>query len=70
VTEPPDWWDPGEAESADYDNEDEVFCPEGFCWDECCECIFRGGIEHCEFCCPFGGVPRYCHTSECERGGR
>jgi len=41
----------------DYEDEEEV-CPEGYAFDECCNCIARYGVEECEFMCPFGGPPR------------
>lgn len=47
--------------------EDEELCPNGYTWDECCECVLRAGVETCEFLCPFGGVPRECHRETCDR---
>jgi len=54
-----DYWEDDEGEW----DEDEDICPEGYHRDECCGCVFRRGIEHCEFC-PFGGLPRH---SNCRR---
>ena len=61
-----DWDDYWEDDEGEWD-EDEDICPEGFGWDECCGCVLRRGVEHCEFMCPFGGIPRPCYRPECER---
>ena len=50
-----------EDEEEEYD--DEEVCPEGYHRDECCGCVFRRGVESCEFC-PFGKLPRH---SNCRR---
>jgi len=49
------------------EDEEETTCVEGYTDDECCNCVYREGIEHCEFMCPFGGPERrLCYTEKCE----
>jgi len=55
--------------SPEYDEGEEIeTCCEGFnpCeFGECCDCIHRFGIEHCEFMCPFKGPPLPCFSRDC-----
>lgn len=48
------------SEEEEIEDEDNVTCCEGFGADECCDCMMRRGIEHCEFMCPFGGPGNRC----------
>lgn len=50
-----EWLEDEEEGYGEEEEYEEDVCPFGFTWDECCECVLRGGIEVCEFMCPFGG---------------
>ena len=41
-----EWWE-------EEDELEDETCPEGYTWDECCDCVHRLGVESCQFLCPF-----------------
>jgi len=65
----------GDYEDEEYWEDEEETCPEGFAWDECCECVTRFGIEFCEFLCPFKAKDkeirkkaiRFCYSEACDK---